>query len=83
MVKQDDFDEMFEFRIQFHHKGSDFINDRHFTAISNQSAVEMFEFACGKEELDVEIVQVERWNRWADRWEVVEKQLEQEVDLAS
>ena len=83
MVKQDDLDEMFEFRIQFHHKGSDFINDRHFTAISDQSAVEMFEFACGKEELDVEIVQVERWNRWADRWEVVEEVLEKEVDLAS
>ena len=83
MAKQDDLDEMFEFRIQFHHKGSDFINDRHFTAISNQSAVEMFEFACGKEELDVEIVQVERWNRWADRWEVVEKLLENELDLSS
>jgi hypothetical protein len=83
MVKHDVLDEMFEFRIQFHHKGSDFINDRHFTAVSDQSAIEMFEFACGKEELDVEIVQVERWNRWADRWEVVEELLEQEVDLAS
>ena len=83
MVKQDDFDEMFEFRIQFHHKGSDFINDRHFTAISDQSAIEMFEFACRKEELDIEVVQVEKWNRWADRWEVVEEVLEKEVDLAS
>ena len=83
MAKQDDLDEMFEFRIQFHHKGSDSINDRHFTAVSDQSAIEMFEFACGKEELDVEIVQVERWNRWADRWEVVEKLLENELDLSS
>ena len=83
MAKQNDLDEMFEFRIQFHHRGSDFINDRHFTALSDQSAVEMFEFACGKEELDVEIVQVERWNRWADRWEVVEELLEHKADLAS
>ena len=83
MTKQDDLDEMFEFRIQFHHRGSDFINDRHFTALSDQSAVEMFEFACDKEELDVEIVQVQRWNRWADRWEVVEELLEHKVDLAS
>ena len=83
MVKQDDLDEMFEFRIQFHHKGSDFINDRHFTAVSNKSAIEMFEFACRKDELDVEVVQVEKWNRWADRWEVVEEALEKEVDLAS
>ena len=83
MAKQNDLGEMFEFRIQFHHIGSDFINDRHFTAVSDQSAIEMFEFACGKEELDVEIVQVERWNRWADRWEVVEKLLENELDLSS
>ena len=83
MAMQDDLDEIFEFRIQFHHRGSDFINDRHFTAVSAQSAVEMFEFACGKDELDVEIVQVERWNRWADCWEVVEEVLEKEVDLAS
>jgi len=58
MAKQNDLGDMFEFRIQFHHRGSDFINDRHFTALSDQSAVEMFEFACDKEELDVEIVQV-------------------------
>jgi exo-beta-1,3-glucanase (GH17 family) len=83
MVKHNDLDEMFEFRIQFHHKGSDFINDRHFTAVSYQSAIEMFEFACRKEELDVEVVQVEKWNRWADRWEVAEEVLEKEVDLAS
>ena len=50
---------MYEFRIQFHHRGSDFINDRHFTAISDQSAIDMFEFACSKEELDVEVVKVE------------------------
>jgi hypothetical protein len=83
MAKQNDLGEVFEFRIQFHLRGSDLINDRHFTALSDQSAVEMFEFACGKEELDVEIVQVERWNRWADRWEVIEELLEHNVDLAS
>lgn len=73
MAKQKDHDEMFEFRFQFHHRGSDFIDNLHFTAVTGQSAIEMFEFACGKEELDVEIVKVERWNRWADRWEDVEE----------
>ena len=73
MGKQHDLDKMFEFRIQFHHIGSDFIDKRHFSAVSHQSAIEMFEFACGKEELDVEVVKVERWNRWADRWEDVEE----------
>ena len=83
MAKQKDLDEMFEFRIQFHHRGSDFINDRHFTALSDQSAVEMFEFACGKEELDVEIVQVEKWNRWSNRWESEEELSKEGIDLVS
>ena len=83
MGKQHDLDEMFEFRIQFHHIGSVFIDKRHFSAVSDQSAIEMFEFACGKEELDVEIVRVERWNRWADRWECVEELSNEEIDLVS
>ena len=73
MAKQKDHHEMFEFRLQFYHSGSDFIDNRHFTAVTGQSAIEMFEFACGKEELDVVVVKVERWNRWADRWEDVEE----------
>ena len=83
MAIKKDSDEMYEFRIQYQHRDSDFINDRHFTAVSDQSAVEMFEFACGKEELDVEIVRVERWNRWADRWECVEELSKEEIDLVS
>ena len=59
MAKQKDHHEMFEFRLQFYHRGSDFIDNRHFTAVTGQSAIEMFEFACGKEELDVEVVKVE------------------------
>ena len=73
MAKQKDHHEIFEFRLQFYHRGSDFIDNRHFTAVTGQSAIEMFEFACGKEELDVVVVKVERWNRWADRWEDVEE----------
>ena len=83
MAKQKNYDEMYEFRIQFHHRGSDFISDRHFTAISVQSAIDMFEFACSKEELDVEVVKVEKWNRWADRWECVEELSKEGIDLVS
>ena len=83
MANQKDHDELYEFRIQFHHRGSDFINDRHFTAVSGQSAIDMFEFACGKEELDVEVVNVEMWNRWADRWEGVEELSKEGIDLVS
>ena len=69
-------DEVFDFRIQFHHLNSDFINERHFTAQNSQSAIEMFEFACRKDDIEVEIDDVTRWNRWANRWENVEELME-------
>lgn len=81
MPRRDDIEEFFEFRIQFHHKNSEFINDRHFTAINAQSAIEMFEFACRKEELDVKIALIEKWNRWANRWENAELAVQEEADL--
>ena len=83
MAKQKDHHEMFEFRLQFYHRASDFIDNRHFTAVTGQSAIEMFEFACGKEELDVEVVKVEKWNRWADRWECVEELSKEGIDIVS
>ena len=48
-----------------------------------KSAIEMFEFACRKDELDVEIVQIEKWNRWVDRWENADDKVEENVDLVS
>lgn len=69
MPKRNDIEELYEFRILFNHEGSDFVNDRHFTATNADSALEMFDFVCRKEESLVEIKSIERWNRWADRWE--------------
>ncbi len=83
MPRSDDIEELFEFRIQFNHKGSSFINDRHFTSRDAPSAVEMFEFACRKDDLEVDIVLVERWNRWADRWEKIEDLIQDKADLVS
>ena len=72
MTNSFDLDDLLEFRIQFRHENSDFLDNRHFTANNHKSAIEMFEFACSKDDIDVEIVQIEQWNRWADRWENVE-----------
>ncbi len=83
MPKRGDIEELYEFRILFTHKGESFTNDRHFTAMNVKSAIEMFEFACRKDELDVEIVQIEKWNRWADRWENADDKVEENVDLVS
>lgn len=83
MPRRDDIEELFEFRIRFRHLGSDFVNDRHFTSKDVQSAINMFEFACRKDDLEVEIASVDKWNRWSDRWERVEQFVQKEADLVS
>ena len=67
--KKDVTDDIFEFRIKFQYPGSDFINERHFTATDSSGALEMFNFASKKDDMEVDIVGLEKWNRWANRWE--------------
>jgi len=67
--KSQDIEELFEFRIKFCRTGSDYLSTRHFTCVSVEAARDMFLFVCRKEDIEVEIVSVEVWNRWADRWE--------------
>ncbi len=62
-------DEFFEYRVEYCHIGSEFTSDRHFTARDVNHALSMFEFARRKDDMKVDIKKVERWNRWADRWE--------------
>ncbi len=80
MGKRDDIEELFEFRFQFHHVGSDYLTDRHFTAVDSSSAMRMFEFACSKDDLEVEIVSIEKWNRWSNRWESMGELVEGNVE---
>ena len=82
MGKKDPEDEVFEFRIKFYHSGSEFVNERHFIALNHSLALEMFEFASRKDSMEVEIIGLEKWNRWANRWESSEE-LEEEVGLVS
>jgi len=83
MGKKDPEDEVFEFRIKFYHSGSEFVNERHFIALNHSLALEMFEFASRKDSMEVEIIGLDRWNRWANRWESSEELEEEEVGLVS
>lgn len=76
-------DDVFEFRIKFYHSGSEFINQRHFMALNYTVALEMFEFASRKDASEVEIIGLDRWNRWANRWEPCEELVDEEVGLVS
>lgn len=81
MGKKDPEDEVFEFRIKFYHSGSEFVNERHFIALNHSLALEMFEFASRKDSGEVEIIGLDRWNRWANRWESSEELVDEEVEF--
>lgn len=83
MGKKNPEDDVFEFRIKFYHSGSEFINQRHFMALNCTAALEMFEFASRKDASEVEIIGLDRWNRWANRWEPCEELVDEEVGLVS
>ena len=69
MAKNENSEELFEYRIEFQVSNSDFKSDRHFTAPSVEVAKETFAFACKKDEIVADITKIEVWNRWANRWE--------------
>ena len=83
MGRREDIEELFEFRIEFRRIGSDFPSTRHFTCVSSEVAREMFLFVCRKEEIEAEIISMEVWNRWADRWETPAELVENDAELVS
>ena len=82
MAKQKDYDEMYEFRIQFHHRGLTSL-----TIVILLLYLINLPLKClnllRQRRTRWEIVRVERWNRWADRWECVEELSKEEIDLVS
>jgi hypothetical protein len=83
MGRREDIEELHEFRIEFRRIGSDFPSTRHFTCVSAEAARDMFLFVCRKEEIEAEIVSMEVWNRWADRWETPAELVENDAELVS
>jgi hypothetical protein len=60
-----------EYKFTFREIGSSLNSERHFSATTPAVAKEMFEFACRKDEVSVDEVDISVWNRWADRWDEV------------
>ena len=76
MSKQSKEEEIFEFKIEFVEKGTDFLSERHFTAANAELAQQMLSFSCRKDGVEAEIKKTEVWNRWANRWEPAEEYAE-------
>jgi hypothetical protein len=64
--------DLFEFRFHFHFDDSVGFTDKYFLAENYRQAKEMFDYACSKRSPKVLLDKVEKWNRWADRWENIE-----------
>ena len=67
LVKTD----LFEFRFRYHYEDSVGRFVKYFLAHDFKEANEMFVYACGKREDNPLIDRVDKWNRWADRWETL------------
>ena len=70
-MKTDPKDDLFEFRFHYHSEDSVGFSDKYFLAHDLREAKEMFDYACGKRNSPVLVDKVEKWNRWADRWEIL------------
>lgn len=68
-----------EYKFTFRHSGSALASERHFSASSPKIAREMFEFACKKDDVPVDEVDLSVWNRWANRWDEVSQEDSSEI----
>ena len=59
----------FEYKFTFCTKGSAISSERHFSA-TIQNRREMFNFACNKDGIQADEVDLLVWSRWANRWEI-------------
>jgi len=71
-MKIDPTNDLFEFRFHYHIDGSAGFSDKYFLAHDVTEAKEMFEYACSKRATPALLDRVEKWNRWADRWEDID-----------
>ena len=76
MRKKEVREEIFEFKIKYKEEDTEFFSEKHFSASNASIAIEMFNFACKKDEVTAEVEKIEVWNRWANRWDLVEEEME-------
>ena len=58
-----------EYKFTFSPHGTAIPSERHFSATNPTIAREMFDFACRKDEIQVDQFDLSVWNRWANRWD--------------
>ena len=69
MPAQSDHEDVFEYRIVYVNTIHGYSSKRHFLAHSQEHALEMFRYACHRKSIEAEVVSIDFWNRWANRWE--------------
>jgi len=76
MSNKDVREEILEFRIEYREANTELVSEKHFSAGNASTAIEMFNFACKKDDVTAEVEKIEVWNRWANRWDPVEEEME-------
>lgn len=69
MPAQPEFPDVFEYRIVYVNSKYGYLTKRHFLAHSQQHVLEIFTHACIRKSIEAEVVSIDCWNRWANRWE--------------
>ena len=69
MPVQSDHEDVFEYRIVYVNTIHGYLSNKHFLAHSQQHALKMFRYACHRKSIEAEVVSIDFWNRWANRWE--------------
>lgn len=69
-------EEIFEYKIEYTEANSELVSEKHFSACDVNIAIEMFNFACKKDELSAKVEKIAVWNRWANRWDPVEEKID-------
>ena len=69
MPAQPDHEDVFEYRIVYVNTNHGYSSKKHFLAHSQEHALEIFRYACARKYIVPEVISIDFWNRWANRWE--------------
>ena len=69
MPTQPDHEDVFEYRIVYMNTNHGYLSKKHFLAHSQEHALKIFRYACLRKSIVPEVISIDFWNRWANRWE--------------